>query len=186
MLYPPAQFPLYVSGCLFSKMSHCYFNCDLKACYSLGFIYIASYYSTQVCPIPRCADISHYLCVVSEGVEEPVKQLSSQDGVFSYEYHPSSPGKYIVSITWGGQHIPKRWACMLRVSRHYLIWSESLGLLGPQETSCSRPRFLFVTSVKQIAFLSFSSLFPCVNISNGVGFLRSKEHISEDVHESEG
>lgn len=46
----------------FSKMSHCYFNCDLKACYSLGFIYIASYYSTQVCPVPRCADISHYLC----------------------------------------------------------------------------------------------------------------------------
>uniref|UniRef100_A0AAX7VFZ0 Calponin-homology (CH) domain-containing protein n=1 Tax=Astatotilapia calliptera TaxID=8154 RepID=A0AAX7VFZ0_ASTCA len=42
-----------------------------------------------------------------KGVEEPVKQLSSQDGVFSYEYHPSSPGKYIVSITWGGQHIPK-------------------------------------------------------------------------------
>lgn len=48
MLYPPAQFPLYVSGCLFSKMSHCYFNCDLKACYSLGFIYIASYYSTSL------------------------------------------------------------------------------------------------------------------------------------------
>uniref|UniRef100_A0A3Q4HHD8 Filamin B n=1 Tax=Neolamprologus brichardi TaxID=32507 RepID=A0A3Q4HHD8_NEOBR len=42
-----------------------------------------------------------------KGVEEPVKQLSSQDGVFSFEYHPSSPGKYIVSITWGGQHIPK-------------------------------------------------------------------------------
>ncbi|XP_014268387.2 filamin B a isoform X2 [Maylandia zebra] len=42
-----------------------------------------------------------------KGVEEPVKQLSSQDGVFSYEYHPTSPGKYIVSITWGGQHIPK-------------------------------------------------------------------------------
>uniref|UniRef100_A0A669BE27 Filamin B n=1 Tax=Oreochromis niloticus TaxID=8128 RepID=A0A669BE27_ORENI len=42
-----------------------------------------------------------------KGVEEPVKQLSSQDGVFSYEYHPSSPGKYTVSITWGGQHIPK-------------------------------------------------------------------------------
>lgn len=178
MLYPPAQFPLDVSGCLFSKMSHCYFNCDLKACYSLGFIYIASYYSTQVCPVPRCADISHYLCVVSEGVEEPVKQLSSQDGVFSYEYHPSSPGKYIVSITWGGQHIPKRWACMLRVSRHYLIWSEWLMF----KTSFS---FCHL-SVKQIAVLSFSSLFPCVNISNGVGFLRSKEHISEDVHESEG
>lgn len=41
-------------------------------------------------------------------------------------------------------------------------------------------------SVKQIAFLSFSPLFPCVNISNGVGFLRSKEHISENIHESEG
>ncbi|XP_076600524.1 filamin B a isoform X2 [Chaetodon auriga] len=42
-----------------------------------------------------------------KGIEEPVKQISSQDGVFSYEYYPSSPGKYTVSITWGGQHIPK-------------------------------------------------------------------------------
>ncbi|XP_030585128.1 filamin B a isoform X2 [Archocentrus centrarchus] len=42
-----------------------------------------------------------------KGIEEPVKQLSSQDGVFSYEYYPNSPGKYTVSITWGGQHIPK-------------------------------------------------------------------------------
>ncbi|MEQ2203804.1 hypothetical protein XENOCAPTIV_003895 [Xenoophorus captivus] len=41
------------------------------------------------------------------GIEEPVKQISSQDGVFSYEYCPKSPGKYTVSITWGGQHIPK-------------------------------------------------------------------------------
>ncbi|KAF0034429.1 hypothetical protein F2P81_012187 [Scophthalmus maximus] len=43
-----------------------------------------------------------------EGIEEPVKQISSQDGVFSYEYYPNSPGKHTVSITWGGQHIPKR------------------------------------------------------------------------------
>uniref|UniRef100_A0A8C4EKZ8 Filamin B n=1 Tax=Dicentrarchus labrax TaxID=13489 RepID=A0A8C4EKZ8_DICLA len=42
-----------------------------------------------------------------KGIEEPVKQISSQDGVFSYEYYPNSPGKYTVSITWGGQHIPK-------------------------------------------------------------------------------
>ncbi|XP_069025647.1 filamin-B isoform X3 [Embiotoca jacksoni] len=42
-----------------------------------------------------------------KGAEEPVKQISSQDGVFSFEYHPSSPGKYTISITWGGQHIPK-------------------------------------------------------------------------------
>ncbi|KAM4583192.1 filamin B a isoform 1-T1 [Fundulus diaphanus] len=41
------------------------------------------------------------------GNEEPVKQLSSQDGSFFYEYYPKSPGKYTVSITWGGQHIPK-------------------------------------------------------------------------------
>uniref|UniRef100_A0A665V265 Filamin B n=1 Tax=Echeneis naucrates TaxID=173247 RepID=A0A665V265_ECHNA len=42
-----------------------------------------------------------------KGIEEPVKQTSSQDGVFSYEYYPNGPGKYTVSITWGGQHIPK-------------------------------------------------------------------------------
>ncbi|XP_049441714.1 filamin-B isoform X1 [Epinephelus fuscoguttatus] len=42
-----------------------------------------------------------------KGIDELVKQISSQDGVFSYEYYPNSPGKYTVSITWGGQHIPK-------------------------------------------------------------------------------
>ncbi|XP_033939809.1 filamin-B isoform X1 [Pseudochaenichthys georgianus] len=42
-----------------------------------------------------------------KGIEEPVKLISSQDGVFSYEYYPNSPGKVTVSITWGGQHIPK-------------------------------------------------------------------------------
>lgn len=45
----------------------------------------------------------------SEGTENPQPKLtSSQDGVFPYEYYPSSPGKYTVSITWGGVHIPKR------------------------------------------------------------------------------
>ncbi|KAM6947498.1 filamin B a [Lycodopsis pacificus] len=42
-----------------------------------------------------------------KGIEEPVKQISSQDGVFSYEYYPNSPGKHTVSITWGAQHVPK-------------------------------------------------------------------------------
>uniref|UniRef100_UPI003AAAA42C filamin-B-like n=1 Tax=Centroberyx gerrardi TaxID=166262 RepID=UPI003AAAA42C len=42
-----------------------------------------------------------------KGVEEPVKQTACQDGVCSYEYHPNTPGKYSVCITWGGQHIPK-------------------------------------------------------------------------------
>ncbi|XP_029947767.1 filamin B a isoform X1 [Salarias fasciatus] len=42
-----------------------------------------------------------------KGVEELVKQISSQDGIFCYEYHPNSTGKHSVSISWGGQHIPK-------------------------------------------------------------------------------
>ncbi|XP_024125017.1 filamin-B isoform X2 [Oryzias melastigma] len=42
-----------------------------------------------------------------KGAEEPLKLLSSQNGVFLYEYYPTSPGRYCVSITWGGQHIPK-------------------------------------------------------------------------------
>ncbi|XP_078803934.1 filamin-B isoform X3 [Oryzias latipes] len=42
-----------------------------------------------------------------KAAEEPLKLVSSQNGVFSYEYYPSSPGRYSVSITWGGQHIPK-------------------------------------------------------------------------------
>ncbi|KAM9859071.1 filamin B a [Aulostomus maculatus] len=42
-----------------------------------------------------------------KGGEEPVTQKSGQDHVFFYEYYPKSPGKYTVSITWGGQHISK-------------------------------------------------------------------------------
>uniref|UniRef100_A0A673GLM2 Filamin-B-like n=1 Tax=Sinocyclocheilus rhinocerous TaxID=307959 RepID=A0A673GLM2_9TELE len=42
-----------------------------------------------------------------KGLEEPVKQKDASDGVYSYEYHPHTPGKYTVSITWAGQHIPK-------------------------------------------------------------------------------
>ncbi|KAG5835871.1 hypothetical protein ANANG_G00248600 [Anguilla anguilla] len=42
-----------------------------------------------------------------KGLEEPVKQKDSLDGVYAYEYYPHAPGKYTVAITWGGQHIPK-------------------------------------------------------------------------------
>lgn len=42
-----------------------------------------------------------------KGLEEPVKQKDASDGVYSYEYYPHTPGKYTVTITWGGQHIPK-------------------------------------------------------------------------------
>ena len=31
-----------------------------------------------------------------------------QDGVYAFEYYPSTQGKYSVSITWGGHHIQKR------------------------------------------------------------------------------
>jgi len=37
-----------------------------------------------------------------------VKQTGSDVGVFGYEYRPLTPGKYTVSLTWGGVHIPKR------------------------------------------------------------------------------
>ncbi|XP_058844915.1 filamin-B isoform X2 [Acipenser ruthenus] len=42
-----------------------------------------------------------------KGLEEPVKQKDFVDGVYSFEYFPHSPGKYVAAITWGGQHIPK-------------------------------------------------------------------------------
>lgn len=47
------------------------------------------------------------VCIV-EGIEEPVKQKEALDGVYAYEYYPNATGKYTVTITWGGQHIPKR------------------------------------------------------------------------------
>uniref|UniRef100_A0AAY4EVL4 Calponin-homology (CH) domain-containing protein n=1 Tax=Denticeps clupeoides TaxID=299321 RepID=A0AAY4EVL4_9TELE len=39
--------------------------------------------------------------------DEPVKGQDSGDGVFEYDYYPIVPGKYIVSITWGGHGIPR-------------------------------------------------------------------------------
>nr|XP_061814514.1 filamin-B-like isoform X1 [Nerophis lumbriciformis] len=42
-----------------------------------------------------------------KGNEASVKQVSSQDKVHAFEYYPLSPGKYTISITWAGQHIPK-------------------------------------------------------------------------------
>lgn len=31
------------------------------------------------------------------------------NGVYNCEYHPLKPGKYTVSITWGGHPIPRRY-----------------------------------------------------------------------------
>ena len=60
----------------------------------------------------------------TEGLEELVKQKGFQDGVYAFEYYPSTQGKYSVSITWGGHHIQKRWVS----SRNCVI---SQGMLGP-------------------------------------------------------
>uniref|UniRef100_A0A8C0H3L7 Filamin B n=1 Tax=Chelonoidis abingdonii TaxID=106734 RepID=A0A8C0H3L7_CHEAB len=42
-----------------------------------------------------------------KGLDELVKQKDSVDGVYAFEYYPVSPGKYIVTILWGGHNIPK-------------------------------------------------------------------------------
>ncbi|XP_077070546.1 filamin-A isoform X2 [Siphateles boraxobius] len=42
-----------------------------------------------------------------KGLEEPCKKKDLGDGEYSYEYYPSTPGNYIITITWGGQHIPR-------------------------------------------------------------------------------
>ncbi|KAG7454362.1 hypothetical protein MATL_G00258930 [Megalops atlanticus] len=42
-----------------------------------------------------------------KGGEEPVKVRDVGDGVFECDYYPVVPGKYTVSITWGGHSIPR-------------------------------------------------------------------------------
>ncbi|XP_075946068.1 filamin-C-like isoform X1 [Anarhichas minor] len=41
------------------------------------------------------------------GAEEQVKVRDAGNGVYECEYHPLKPGKYTVTITWGGQPIPR-------------------------------------------------------------------------------
>lgn len=58
-----------------------------------------------------CAEECWYKVVVfftPEGTEEPVKVREIGDGVYECEYYPKVPGKYVVSITWGGHAIPRR------------------------------------------------------------------------------
>lgn len=47
--------------------------------------------------------------VFAEGLEEPCKRKDLGDGVYEFEYYPTTPGTYIITITWGGQHIPRRY-----------------------------------------------------------------------------
>ncbi|KAM6960914.1 filamin-C-like [Aplochiton taeniatus] len=41
------------------------------------------------------------------GAEEPVKVRDVGDGIYECDYKPTKPGKYTVSISWGGQPIPR-------------------------------------------------------------------------------
>ncbi|XP_061570875.1 filamin-C-like isoform X3 [Cololabis saira] len=42
-----------------------------------------------------------------KGLEEPVKILETENGVFECNYYPVMVGKYVVSIAWGGIAIPR-------------------------------------------------------------------------------
>ncbi|XP_031754945.1 filamin-C isoform X2 [Xenopus tropicalis] len=42
-----------------------------------------------------------------KGTEEPVKIRDAGDGVYECDYYPVLPGKYTVTITWGGYAIPR-------------------------------------------------------------------------------
>ncbi|XP_014853704.1 PREDICTED: filamin-A-like isoform X1 [Poecilia mexicana] len=42
-----------------------------------------------------------------KGIEEPCKRKDLGDGVYGFEYYPTTPGTYSITITWGGQHIPR-------------------------------------------------------------------------------
>ncbi|XP_056278637.1 filamin-A isoform X2 [Pseudoliparis swirei] len=42
-----------------------------------------------------------------KGLEEPCKRKDLGDGAYGFEYYPNTPGTYSITITWGGQHIPR-------------------------------------------------------------------------------
>ncbi|XP_066474121.1 filamin-B isoform X2 [Tiliqua scincoides] len=49
----------------------------------------------------------HVVIKGPKGLEELVKQKEFVDGVYAFEYYPITPGKYVVTILWGGHNIPK-------------------------------------------------------------------------------
>uniref|UniRef100_A0A8C8SM06 Filamin C n=1 Tax=Pelusios castaneus TaxID=367368 RepID=A0A8C8SM06_9SAUR len=49
----------------------------------------------------------HHIRLSAEGTEEPVKVREVGDGVYECDYYPTVPGKYVVSISWGGYSIPR-------------------------------------------------------------------------------
>lgn len=59
---------------------------------------------------PNVHEIKGDLNIFAEGLEEPCKRKDLGDGVYGFEYYPTSPGTYSITITWGGQHIPRRYS----------------------------------------------------------------------------
>ncbi|XP_029292513.1 filamin-A isoform X5 [Cottoperca gobio] len=42
-----------------------------------------------------------------KGLEEPCKRKDLGDSVYGFDYYPTTSGTYTITITWGGQHIPR-------------------------------------------------------------------------------
>lgn len=49
----------------------------------------------------------------TDGADISVKVRDVGDGVYECDYQPLVPGKYTVTITWGGQPIPRRSGVLL-------------------------------------------------------------------------
>lgn len=43
-----------------------------------------------------------------EGLEEPVKVLEMENGLYECNYYPIMTGIYIITAKWGGHGIPRR------------------------------------------------------------------------------
>lgn len=80
------------------------------------------------------------LHLFAEGLEEPCKRKDLGDGVYGFEYYPTSPGTYSITITWGGQHIPRRCthahACT-PPHPHFHVTDPALPHLSPIEVKIS-------------------------------------------------
>lgn len=59
--------------------------------------------------------------VFPEGLEEPCKRKDLGDGVYEFDYYPTTPGTYSITITWGGQHIPRRYALGPGIKRYVCV-----------------------------------------------------------------
>lgn len=99
-----------------------------------------------------------HVCI-TEGLEEPCKRKDFGDGVYYFEYYPTTPGNYIITITWGGQHIPRR------LDRIFNIFFIANNLYF--KIKCSKSCF-FLFSVNIFCCFSYFSPFE-VKLSSEAG-----------------